>query len=283
MDRKREEIEMLETQDITPPTFTGLSSATDRETGGEVALAWAAATDTETGVESYHIYYHTINDPAQIIAQGIRQKAPAGAVGAIVGGLTDGTAYYFIVRAQDAEAPPNEDTNVVIQSATPTLYKDLTAPAFAGLVSATDAGTGGEVTLVWAEASDSESGVRSYNVYYSNAPATVWSEGVKLKAPAGSTGIVVGGLANGTTHYFGVRAQDAEYPANEEANAVVKSTTPTANSWIGMMGPLVHQLDNEFSFQLDELTYKLDDELVYELDEEPAHRLDEEPAHQVGS
>lgn len=120
MDRKRVEIETLVPLDITPPTFAGLASATDRQTGGEVALAWSPATDDDTGVECYNIYYHTVDNAAQIVTQGIRQQAPDGAVGAVVGGLTDYETYYFIVRAQDKENPANEDINTVIKFATPT-------------------------------------------------------------------------------------------------------------------------------------------------------------------
>jgi hypothetical protein len=119
MDRKREEIETLEALDVTAPVFAGLVSATNCQTSGEVELAWAAASDAGTGVAGYNIYYHTENDAAAIVAQGVRQVAAAGATVATVGGLTDGTLYYFIVRAYDAECPSNEDTNEVIESARP--------------------------------------------------------------------------------------------------------------------------------------------------------------------
>lgn len=120
MDGKREEMEVLEALDETPPTFVGLQSAADLGTGGEVQLTWQAASDNDTGVGGYNIYYHTVNDAAQILAQGVKQKAPADAMGAVVGGLINGTIYYFIVRAFDNEKPPNEDANEVIKSATPT-------------------------------------------------------------------------------------------------------------------------------------------------------------------
>lgn len=118
MDRKREEVEMLDVADLTPPTFAGLVSATDTGTQSEVSLAWVAATDAGSGVAGYRIYYSQTNNVATIIAAGVQQIAEATTTGARIAGLVDNYAYYFIVRAFDWD--DNEDTNVVIRNAIPT-------------------------------------------------------------------------------------------------------------------------------------------------------------------
>lgn len=110
-------IATVSTADTTAPTFAGIASATDAVTSKEVTVAWLAGSDN-VAIQGYDIYYSTTNTSAAILAAGVRQSAPDTATSAVIGGLTNGTTYYFIIRARDTSG--NRDSNVVIASATPT-------------------------------------------------------------------------------------------------------------------------------------------------------------------
>ena len=137
-------------------------------------------------------------------------------------GLTDGTPYYFVVRAKDSAG--NEDTNTVEYSVTPTAPADTTPPTFAGASGATDAGTGGAVTLTWAAASDPSTPI-TYDIYWATT-AGGENYATPNQTSSSGTGATVTGLTNGTPYYFVVRAKDSA--GNEESNAVEVTATPTA-------------------------------------------------------
>ncbi len=100
--------------DVVAPSFAGIVSATDLTNGGEVLCTWAAASDAG-GVAGYRVYYGTVNNVAAILAGGVRIMSQGTT--AVIGGLTDNVPVYFMVRAVDWAQ--NEDSNVVIQAATP--------------------------------------------------------------------------------------------------------------------------------------------------------------------
>lgn len=100
--------------DYTAPVFAGLASAEDVGTGGAVTLSWDAATDNMGGDVTYKIYMAATSGGYDFGAP----TATADGSPYTLTGLTNGTAYYFVVRATDAAG--NEDTNAVEKSATPT-------------------------------------------------------------------------------------------------------------------------------------------------------------------
>ena len=181
-------------------------------------LTWAAATDPSTPI-TYDIYWATT-------AGGENYATPSqtstSATGATVTGLTDGTPYYFVVRAKDSAG--NEDTNTVEYSVTPTAPADTTPPTFAGASGATDAGTGGAVTLTWAAASDPSTPI-TYDIYWATT-AGGENYATPNQTSSSGTGATVTGLTNGTPYYFVVRAKDSA--GNEETNTVEVTATPTA-------------------------------------------------------
>jgi len=100
--------------DTTPPTFGGLTGASDAGSGGTVDLTWAAATDPSTPI-TYNIYWATSSGGQNFVTPN--QTSTLG-TGDSVTGLANGTPYYFVVRAEDSQG--NEDTNTTEFSATPT-------------------------------------------------------------------------------------------------------------------------------------------------------------------
>jgi len=103
--------------DVSPPTFAGITGATDAESGsgGTVDLTWSAASDISPPI-TYNIYWAT-SSGGQVFGSP-PQATSLLLTGDTVNGLTDDIPYYFVVRAEDSEG--NEDTHVVELFATPT-------------------------------------------------------------------------------------------------------------------------------------------------------------------
>ncbi len=100
---------------------------------------------------------------------------------------------------------------------------DTTPPAFAGLVSATNTGTGGTVDLAWNPATDPSYPI-TYNVYMATS-----SGGQNFASPdytTDQTTLQISGLTDEQEYFFVVRAEDSA--GNEESNSVENSATPTA-------------------------------------------------------
>jgi predicted GH43/DUF377 family glycosyl hydrolase len=217
--------------DSTPPIFSGLQFAIDDGTGGNITLSWLAATDPDSPESntdpslpiSYNIYY------SQTPGGQTTPQAGTSGTNFMVTGLTDGIAYYFIVRAEDSVG--NEDGNSVELSATPTTPVDDTPPTFAGLISIRDLGTGGSVNLTWNHATDPDTAWSNgdpslpitYNIYYSKASGTQDFQNPNETTANNFTDIA--GLQNGVFYYFVVRAEDSD--GNEENNLIEKSVIPT--------------------------------------------------------
>jgi hypothetical protein len=210
--------------DLSPPTFGGLDSAVDDQTGGNVTLNWMMATDPGIPI-TYNIYI-SVNSMGQDFGAANYSTA---SIGMQVTGLMNGVVYYFVVRAEDMGG--YEDTNTVEKSAFPTTPVDSTPPDFAGIDSADDAGTGGTVDLGWTEAVDPDtiecnsdpSLPMTYNVYHSQT-----SGGQDFLTPDATTDSLsaeISGLTDGVTYHFVVRAMDSA--GNEDNNLVELSAMPT--------------------------------------------------------
>src|SRR5690606_35292697 len=97
----------------TAPSFEGTRSLSP---AGETALqvTWNAATDDSTAADAlvYNIY---VSNSAGAQNFGVPSVvSPPGAQSVLVGGLTPGSEYFVVVRAQDAEGA--EDTNTTEKS-----------------------------------------------------------------------------------------------------------------------------------------------------------------------
>ncbi len=95
-------------------------------------------------------------------------------------------------------------------------------PTFAGLVSAIDNETDGEVLLNWDPATDPSLPI-TYNIYQSTTQGLYNFASPNYTTQ--STNYIVGGLMNGVDYWFVVRAQDSF--GNEDTNFVERNATPT--------------------------------------------------------
>ncbi len=106
-----------------------------------------------------------------------------------------------------------------------TSVPDETAPTFGGLVSATDAATGGAINLDWSAASDPSIPI-TYYIYISTSGT--FNYGFENYTTQGVYYNVTG-LTNGQWYNFVVRAQDSA--SNMDTNTVNKSATPSGTSY----------------------------------------------------
>jgi hypothetical protein len=178
----------------------------------QVFLLWAAPANTT----SYNLYYSTTTGvtPANgTKVTGITTSSYTQT------GLTNGTTYYFIVTAVNAngESAPSSQA-----SATPNI------PAVAGAgapiaPSALSAAAGNsQVSVLWALSP----GATSYNLYYSTATGVTPANGTRVAGITSNTYTQLG-LTNGTPYYFIVTAVNA---SGESAASVEASATPTARA-----------------------------------------------------
>ncbi len=178
---------------------------------GQVSLSWSAV----TGASGYRIYYKS--------GAGSYGTLPAvdaaGATSWTVTGLTNGTAYSFVVVAYAVIPGSPESVSAYSneRSATP-----VVPPPPAPVLSAATAGNT-QADLSWSAVA----GATGYKVYYSTTP------GQYIVIPpinaGNATAATVTGLANGTTYYFTVTAYNAggEGPRSNERSATPAAPPPT--------------------------------------------------------
>jgi outer membrane protein assembly factor BamB/chitodextrinase len=209
--------------DDTPPTFVGLENAFDVGDGGNITLTWIAGQDPDTLENksdphlpiTYNIYISTIQGNYNFASPNHTTQSAIFTVQ----GLTNGVEYWFVVRAADSLG--NEEDNTIELNATPTTLGN-TPPVFLGLTGAEDGGDGGNVTLIWVDASDLNVPI-TYNIFISTIQGN-YNFASPNHTTAG-TSFIVEGLENGVKYWFVVRAEDSL--GLEETNFQELNTTPT--------------------------------------------------------
>nr|WP_249866419.1 S-layer homology domain-containing protein [Paenibacillus konkukensis] len=180
-----------------PASPTGLTAAAGN---GQVALAWTAVNDA-TG---YNIKRSTTS------GSGYTQVGTSETASYTDSGLTNGTAYYYVVEAVNSAG---KSPASVEASATPT------APAQApeAPTGLTAAAGNGQVALAWTAVND----VTGYNIKRS----TVSGSGYTQVGTSETASYTDSGLTNGTTYYYVVEAVNS---AGTSPVSVEASATPTA-------------------------------------------------------
>ena len=144
----------------------------------------------------------------------------APATSTVVTGLTNGTAYTFVVRAVNAVGVSADSApSVAVTPRAPTVPAAPTGvTATAGNASA---------TVAWTPPTNTGgSAITSYSVQVRNAAGTVLR--TVTGVPATATSTVVTGLTNGTAYNFRVRAVNAV--GNGTLSTASNSVTPTAGT-----------------------------------------------------
>jgi fibronectin type 3 domain-containing protein len=174
----------------------------------QVALDWA--NNGEPDLDGYNVY------------RGTTTSGPYSKInGSLLGtsdytdtGLTNGTIYYYVVRAENTSA--QESGNSTEVSATPV---DAPPAPPSGLVATPQ---NAQVSLDWSD--NSEPDLSGYNVHRSTTPGGPYT---KVNGPVVSASDYLDtGLSNGTTYYYVVTAVDTG--SNESGNSSEAGATPAA-------------------------------------------------------
>ncbi|MES2527358.1 MAG: fibronectin type III domain-containing protein [Bdellovibrionota bacterium] len=191
-------------------TFT-LSSATPVSSTG-VDLVWTAA----TGAASYDVRYGTTTGTYTTTLTG--QTSPLS-----VTGLTANTTYYFQVQAKNAVGAGTTVSSTELSAKTATATPS-------GLVATA---TTGQIALSWT----ATTGATNYNIYRST---TAGSYGAALVTANAGTTYTDSTVANGTTYYYVVRANNGIESANSNevsgqsiaAFSITSVTAPSTTSLV---------------------------------------------------
>jgi mono/diheme cytochrome c family protein len=184
-----------------PAAPTGVSAV-----GGtnQTTIKWAAV----NGATSYNLYWSKTAG----VTTATGTKIAGATSPAVLTGLTDSTAYYYIVTAVNStgESVASGQVSATTLSAVPT----PTVPAIPTGVSAT--GGANQVTVVWSAVS----GATSYNLYYATTTGVTKTNSTKVTNA--TTPYIQSGLAAGTTYYFIVTAVNSvgEGAASSQITAV---------------------------------------------------------------
>lgn len=206
------------------PTFAGLVSISN-PTSNQVQLTWLAGSDDITTVPDLVYAIHVATSASQPFTEYCR--TPPGDLSIVLDLVTAGT-YYFRARAVDQAGNYSTDSGPELSaSSTGGGSPDVTAPTFAGLVSASTGVLSGTVDLSWAAATDDTTaqGNIVYEVSYASSPGQPFS--VRWVTAPGATSVTISGLFAATTYYFRVRARDEA--GNVDANAVELSAVSGFN------------------------------------------------------
>ncbi|WDT76638.1 MAG: FG-GAP-like repeat-containing protein [Candidatus Manganitrophus sp.] len=184
---------------------------------GAVVIGW----DPVEGATSYHVYVAASSGVTkanyETLPFGKRNPAAAGPF--TQSDLFDGTTYYFVVTALNEAGESVESAEV---SATP-MSTALPLPPTGLRAIAAD----GQVTLEW----NSVTGASSYFLYratVSGINRDNWNTivgGNRTQVPGGATVYIEDSLANGTTYFFVVTAQNS---LGQSQESVEVSATPFA-------------------------------------------------------
>jgi fibronectin type 3 domain-containing protein len=180
-----------------PATPTGLTATAGNT---QVALAWNAS----GGATAYDVKRSTVSGSGYATI-----TSPTGTSYTNTG-LTNGTTYYYVVAAKNAQGSSANSSQV---SATP----NASVPPVPTGLTATAGNT--QVALSWS----ASSGATAYDVKRS----TVSGSGYATVSSPTATSYTNTGLTNGTTYYFVVAAKNA---TGSSANSAQVSATPTAGS-----------------------------------------------------
>jgi len=203
-----------------PPTeLTAADTPDDR--GGSITLEWKRSADDGQGandVVEYRILRSTTSGgPFQPVG-----TAPAGQGTYADQTVTDGTPYYYVVRAYDGTGESANSNQVGPVEAVDN--QSLLAPTGLRAMD-TPEDNGGSISLTWEPSADDGSRARrvaGYRLYRSTTPGTYTEPLVEL--PAGTTAYTDSGVKSGTAYYYLIRAfNDATVSADSNEAGPVQA------------------------------------------------------------
>jgi hypothetical protein len=209
--------------DTTAPTFAGATSASGQGPTS-ILVSWSPASDDVALSDQiqYEVYV-AASSGSQNFSSPVTTSA-AGATSALISGLAQDKAYYFVVRARDPYG--NVDGNTV--EVTDKTFPDTTAPTFAGASSVSGA-SNTTLTVNWSAADDdvTPAAAIDYLVCWSQTNGGCASSFVTGATVTGGTSYQATALSPNTPYYFLVRARDAV--GNTDVNTTQRSAATTVD------------------------------------------------------
>ena len=196
-----------------------------------VSLTWTAPSDGGSSIIGYNVYEGTTaggESTTQVNGNVLIAGTSASATG-----LTNGTRYFFTVKAVNAYGLSGASNEA---SAVP-----ATVPGAPTGLSATGSGT--TVSLTWTPPSDGGATILGYNLYQGTTAGGESKTAVNGSARITTTSYSVTGLTRGTPYFFTVKAVNAygSSGASNEASATPVDTVPDAPTGVTAT-PSVHSV-----------------------------------------
>ncbi len=201
----------------TPSTVPGAPTSPTAATGNtQITVGWVApASNGGSAITGYKVYCQTTNPPSVILTPSVTPGPSA--TSAVITGLTNGTQYFCVITAVNANGQSVASSPIV--STTP--FTSAGPPT-----SPTATPGNAQITVGWvAPASNGGSAITGYRVYCqtTNPPSVILTPSATPGPSA--TSAVVTGLTNGTQYFCAVTAVNAN--GQSVASSVV-SATPVA-------------------------------------------------------
>lgn len=191
-----------------PTAPTGVTA-----TGGsnQVSISWSAVGNAT----SYNLYWSTTSGVTT--ANGTKVAGVTSPY--LQTGLSDGTAYYYIVTAVNnaGESVPSSESSATTNATPPPPPPPTVTAAPTGVMAA---GGTQQVTISWSAVS----GAVSYNLYWSTTPGVTVANGTKI-AGAVSPAVQIG-LSDSTTYYYIVTAMNNVGESAPSVQVAATTLTP---------------------------------------------------------
>jgi hypothetical protein len=178
------------TQDASPPPSPTMASEPEFTQGTTNTVSWTTVTDNSGGTVQYRVYASL----SSVFATTEGDSGWRTTATWTFGGLTDGSTYYYRVKARDQFGQEGGFSNIVHStqdSTAPTGYYMITEPAYT---------QGTTNTVEWNPATDTGSGDVEYQIEVWTITTTAWTD---------KTSYTFTGLPENTWIYYRVRARDA--------------------------------------------------------------------------
>ncbi len=185
------------TQDNSPPSTPVLAPEPTFSPGTVNAIVWGASADAGVGALQYMAELSVSSTFATID----QNSGWTASTFAFFGALTDGSTYYYRVKARDGFG--HESTYSSVTSST----QDNSPPPVPTLGPEPVFTPGTSNTLTWSSVSDATSGGVLYEVQ--SATNGAFSAGLATSGFQSGTSFTFAGLANGQAYFYRVRARDA--------------------------------------------------------------------------
>lgn len=203
------------TQDNSPPSVPFVSPMSAYTVGTFNVLTWSASTDSGSGSVTYLTEMSTSSTFSSIAAT----YGWSSSAFSFFTGLSDGTTYYYRVKARDALGIESAYTSVLYST------QDNAPPGIPTITPEPSYTQGNSNTINWSATTDAGVGGVTYQVQ--RATNSGFTTGVVSSGWMTGTTFTFSGLSNGVRYYYRVHARDS-FSTTSSYSAVENSVQDSA-------------------------------------------------------